>query len=137
MLSYFQSCLIFQKTNKKIWQISAQESKMWSNQQNKGTFLWYHSLQIILWAIFKLKYIIECLYLVIWLLFRFFGRNSSNSEINWPLIQLHMHVSYLELSNWFSSNWVVEENLWQASKQQFECWKNKLPKLWNQLMTKM
>ena len=30
---------LFQKTNENIWQISALESKQWSNQQEKGTFL--------------------------------------------------------------------------------------------------
>ena len=66
------------KYQRKIWQISALESKKWSNQQNKGIFLWYYMLHIITWAIFKLKCIIECLYLMIWPLFRFLGRNLSN-----------------------------------------------------------
>ena len=39
--------------------MSAQESKMWSNQQNKDNFLKYYSY---IWAIFELKCIIECLY---------------------------------------------------------------------------
>ena len=30
----------FPKNQQKSWQISALESKKWSNQQSKGTFLW-------------------------------------------------------------------------------------------------
>ena len=65
-------------TYAKNWQISALESKKWCNQQNKGTFLQYYNLHIILWAILCIKNIIECLYLMIWQLFRFLGRNLSN-----------------------------------------------------------
>ena len=50
---------------KKNWQISAQESKMWSNQQNIGPFLYYYSLHIIIWT------------------------SKFHSEINWPLVSFY------------------------------------------------
>ena len=39
--------LNFPKNQRKIWQVSAQKSKKWSNQQSKGTFLY----TMIIWTI--------------------------------------------------------------------------------------
>ena len=40
------------KDNEKIWQISALESKKWTNKKNKCVFLWYYNLNIITWTIY-------------------------------------------------------------------------------------
>ena len=42
--------LNFAKNQRKIWQISALEYRKGSNQQNKGTFLWYYNLHTVTWT---------------------------------------------------------------------------------------
>ena len=76
----------FPKTQQKIWQISALESKKWGNQQNKGTFLWYYNLHMIIWALYCIIDIIECLYFMIWPFFKFslyFCPNNDTKRKFW------------------------------------------------------
>ena len=40
----FMKSSILQNSNRKFWRISALKSKKWWNQQNKGTFLLYNTL---------------------------------------------------------------------------------------------
>ena len=69
----------FPKNQRKIWQISALESKKWSNQQSKSTFF------IIIW-LYGLLNVLQCLYFMIWPLFRFWGRYLSNfSLVFWKI----------------------------------------------------
>ena len=69
----FSECLFdilnFQKKQRKIWQISALETKMWSNQ------LYYNTNYM---GYLMLKDTIGCLYFMIWPLFRSTGRNLSD-----------------------------------------------------------
>ena len=62
----------FSKNPPKIWRISALESKRWSNHKIKA-------LSYNIWSNLLLKCIkdvIECLYLMIWSLFRYLGQKS-------------------------------------------------------------
>ena len=47
--------LIFKKNNEKIWQISAQESEKWWNQQNKDTKDNYIIVYIKVYGLFNLS----------------------------------------------------------------------------------
>ena len=53
---------------------------MWSNQQNKGTLLGKYSSNflVVFWGNLRQK--------------------KSHSEINWPLIQLHIHMMFPTLN---------------------------------------
>ena len=48
-----------QKTNEKIWQNSALESKKWTNQQNKGTILQYYALKRLYNTIVYIQYLMH------------------------------------------------------------------------------
>ena len=83
------------KYQQKIWQISALESKKWWNQQNKGTFLWYYNLHMILWAINgPLFYDLTPFQILGQKFVKFFVgifvqmmTPKGHFEINWPLAQ--------------------------------------------------
>ena len=52
--------LNFPKNQQKIWQISPLETKKWSNQQSKDTFLWYYDYMGYL--MYKRHYMVPLFY---------------------------------------------------------------------------
>ena len=80
-----------QNTNEKIWQISALESKIWWNQQDKGTFLQYYNLHII-YGLFNVSYDLTTFQILGQKFAKFFVgilvqtiTPKGHFEINWPI----------------------------------------------------